>query len=356
MTPREHWQAIMSYGEFDRPFAPHWGEWPETRERWLREGLPPDASVAAWLGATPRWDYVEVEFYLFPAFEEESLEETDEYRVFRDSGGVVQQDWRHRSCIPHFIDHTLKTAADWPEYKRRLQPDLRRLPDDLDDRIARAEGSGLPVNLRVPSLMGWLRNWMGVEGFSYIMFDDPLCFAEMVDTLADLACWVIDEVCPRMAAPADLGYGWEDMCGRNGPLISPGLFEKYAAPGYRKVRDRLDAHGVPLYGVDCDGRIDAIVGPWLEAGVNLQFPVEIGPWETDPMALRRTWGRELRLMGGIDKRGLAQGREAIDAEIARRVPLMRDGGYVPVTDHHVPPDVSLDNYRYYLERVQALRL
>ena len=355
MTPREHWQAVMNYGDFDRPPVLHWGEWPETRERWLREGLPPEADVAAWLGATRRWAYVEVEFDLFPAFEEETLEETEEYRVFRDSAGVVQKDWKRRSCIPHFVNYTLKTAADWPEFRKRLQPDGRRLPDDLDDRIARAEGSGLPVALRIPSLMGWIRNWMGVENVSYLMFDAPDCYAEMVDTLADLSCWVIDQVCPRMSAPPDLGYGWEDICGRDGPLVSPHIFEERVARGYRKVRDRLDAHGVPLYGVDCDGRIDAIVGPWLEAGVNLQFPIEIGPWQADPMAMRKTYGRELRLMGAMDKRCLAQGREAIDAEIERRTPLMRDGGYVPVTDHHVPPDVSLDNYRYYLDRLRAVR-
>jgi len=28
---------------------------------------------------------------------------------------------------------------------------------------------------------------------------------------------------------------------------------------------------------------------------------------------------------------------------------MREGGYIPVVDHRVPPDVTLDNYKYYLD-------
>ena len=28
---------------------------------------------------------------------------------------------------------------------------------------------------------------------------------------------------------------------------------------------------------------------------------------------------------------------------------MAEGGFIPLVDHRVPPDVSLDNYKYYLE-------
>ena len=72
------------------------------------------------------------------------------------------------------------------------------------------------------------------------------------------------------------------------------------------------------------------------------------------MALRRRYGRQLRLMGGIDKRAMAAGPGAIDAELARVVPLLREGGFIPWCDHHVPPDVSLANYQYYVRRVQDL--
>ncbi len=37
-------------------------------------------------------------------------------------------------------------------------------------------------------------------------------------------------------------------------------------------------------------------------------------------------------------------------ELARLAPLMREGGYIPHTDHSCPPDISYANYVYYLKR------
>ena len=38
-------------------------------------------------------------------------------------------------------------------------------------------------------MMGWIRNWMGVENMSYLCTDDRDVYADMVMTLADLTCW-----------------------------------------------------------------------------------------------------------------------------------------------------------------------
>lgn len=354
-TARALWRAIMFYEEFDRMPVMHWCGWPETRERWLAEGLPPDASEHEYFGAVPMWVWVGANVDLFPLFEEETLEDTPEYRLFRDPYGVVQKDWKHRSCIPHYTDFTLKTGRDWPEFKKRLQPDPARIPADIGEQIAAAEASGLPVEIGTGSLMGWLRNWMGVENLCTLMCEEPDVFADMTDTIADLVCWQCDAVIPRMSAPPDLGFGWEDICGKNGPLVSPSLFRMGVAPAYRKIREKLESHGVRLYGIDSDGMVAPLLRDWLEAGVNMQFPVEIGTWKADPLALRRQYGRELRIVGGMDKLELEKGPAAIDAEIDRRLPLMRDGGFAPLPDHLITPGTSLENYRYYLDRIRALR-
>jgi len=93
----------------------------------------------------------------------------------------------------------------------------------------------------------------------------------------------------------------------------------------------------------------------LKAGLNIMFPVKIGAWQAEPMALRRRLGREWRIFGGIDKRALLKGREEVDAEIERRLPLMKQGGHIPLPDHLIPPGVTVETYRYYLERIAALR-
>jgi len=355
MTTRQLWRSIMFYGSFDRMPVCHWAGWDETIDRWVAEGMPRGVNQQEYFDAVPLWAWVGANLDLLPAFEEEVLEETDEYRIFRDRGGVVQKDWKHRSCIPHFIDFTLREAKDWDQYKKRLQPDPARIPADLDERIARAEASGLPIAFGTASMMGWIRNWMGVENMCYLMYDARDVYADMVDTLAELTCWSIDQILPRMSTPPDLGFGWEDICGKTGPLVSPDIFDECVAPGYRKIRARLEAHGVKLLGIDSDGLVEPLVGHWLEAGVNLQFPIEIGTWNADPHAIRRRFGKELRIVGGYNKLALERGRAAIDAELRRRLPLMKEGGFVLLPDHLITPGVPLEDYKYYLDQVRKLR-
>ena len=355
MTTRELWKNIMYYGEFDRMPVIHWAGWAETNERWIKEGLPEGVNQQEYFGAVPHWTGIGANLNLIPAFEVETLEETDEYRVIRDSDGVLKKDWKHRSCIPQFMDFTLEGAKDWDEYKKRLQPDPARLPENLDERIRQVEESGLPISFGTASMMGWIRNWMGVENMSYLMYDAPDCYADMVTTLADLSCWAMDQIIPKMNTKPDLGFGWEDICGKSGPLVGPDIFEKCVAPGYRKMRNKLEEYGIDLLGIDTDGMVEPLLPNWMDAGVNVQFPIERGTWNATPEHMRQKFGKELRIIGGYDKLALEKGRAAIDAELESHIPLMKEGGLVIMPDHLITPGVPLDDYKYYLDRVRALR-
>jgi len=286
--------------------------------------------------------------------EEETIEETDKYRVFRDGSGVILKDWKHKSCIPHFMDFTFKTARDWDDFKRRLQPDPARIAADIDEQIVALESSGLPVAVTTASLMGWTRNWMGVENMSYLMYDARDVYADIVMTLADLTCWALDQVLPKIQV--EMGFGWEDICGRSGPLVSPKIFDECVAPGYRKIRNKLEEYGVKLYGIDSDGDVTRLVGHWLEAGVNLQFPIEVGVWKGDARDFRQRYGQELRIIGNFDKLTLEKNHAAVEAEFERLLPLMKEGGFIMMPDHLITPGVALDDYIWYLERVREMRL
>ena len=75
----------------------------------------------------------------------------------------------------------------------------------------------------------------------------------------------------------------------------------------------------------------------------------------DPVAIRRKYGKDLGLIGAIDKRAMAKGKQAIEEEVMSKVPfLIETGGFIPTCDHAVPPDVSLENYQYYLELIHGL--
>lgn len=353
MTYREQFLAIMNYEENHTMPVCHWTGWEETLERWYAEGMPRGVNEQEYFNARTMWDIVWPNVGLYPAYEEEVIEETPEYRIFRDVDGVVCKDWKGRSCIPHYIDFTFKTAKDWPEYKKRLQPHPDRIPKDIHEQAANLIEAGNPVAMWTGSMMGWARNWMGVEGMSYLMYDDPDVYADIVDTISDLVCWAADIVLPIVRC--DMGYGWEDICGKSGPLVSPNIFKKCVAPGYRKIRAKLEEYGIKFLGIDTDGDITDLIGHCLDAGVNFHFPIEVGTWNGDAWKLRQKYGRELRMTGNFDKRVIEKGSTAVDAEIERLMPVIKDGGFLLLPDHLILPTTSLADYKSYLDRIRSLR-
>jgi uroporphyrinogen-III decarboxylase len=74
----------------------------------------------------------------------------------------------------------------------------------------------------------------------------------------------------------------------------------------------------------------------------------------DVAELRKKYGKELLMYGGIDKRALAEGKEAIDRELERCIPVALEGGYIPTVDHSLPPDISYANFQYYWQRKKEM--
>ena len=74
-----------------------------------------------------------------------------------------------------------------------------------------------------------------------------------------------------------------------------------------------------------------------------------------PIEIRKRFGRDLFLIGGIDKRVLAQDKDAVEREVMSKVPwfLENGGGYIPMLDHAIPPDSSYRNFLYYREVLAA---
>jgi len=353
VTDRELFDRVMHYRAVDRVPCWHWKCWKETEAAWEKEGVPRDRQAEA-LSVTPVPWKAPIEVGLFPPFPVTVVEETNEWRIYWDEEGVLVRENKFRSSIPQYLDWSLKDRRSWEPYLARLDPHAPgRFPPEWDEYRKAAPGSGRTLAVPCGSLVGWIRNWMGVRGFSYILFDDRDFFAHMVDTIAECVCRTIERALSEVEF--DCAWLWEDICFRSGPLIPPDLFAGIVLPRYRRITDLLREAGVDIVVVDCDGKIDALAGLWLEAGVNCLFPLEIGAWNADPAAFRRKYGRRVRIIGGIDKRALMKGKEEIDKELALRVPLMRDGGYVPLVDHVISPDIPLENYRYFLGRLKALR-
>ena len=128
------------------------------------------------------------------------------------------------------------------------------------------------------------------------------------------------------------------------------MARKFMLPRYRKVIDFGRSRGVKFFALDSDGQIDPLIPVWMDAGIDILYPFEVQAG-MDVLAVRRKFGKSLRIWGGVDKRALAGDRAAIDAELRRVAPLIQDGGYVPMLDHSAPPDISYKNYCYFMNQL-----
>jgi hypothetical protein len=67
------------------------------------------------------------------------------------------------------------------------------------------------------------------------------------------------------------------------------------------------------------------------------------------VAIRKKYGERIVILGGVNKHKLIAGKDAIRAEIKRIKPYVMEGGWIPHVDHRCPPDVTFENYLYYLD-------
>jgi len=374
MNDRQRFLATMHYRPRDRAPICDLNFWDETLVAWQGQGLPPGVdrnnsddyfgmdplfrcvldteAVALTTSADPGRSMFEGVFVgLIPEFDTVVLEDRGDAQLIQQPDGVRVLKGKSMSSIPLHEGHLLVDRGSWKEhYLPRLDPaDPRRYPKNWDACVAfwRDESRQLPLFLPGGSLYGWLRNWMGLEGVSMALYDDPAWFEEMVTAVADCVIGVLGRV---------LGTGgrfdgcslWEDMCYKSGPLLGPEHFKRYLVPHYRRLTDLLHRHGVDVIWVDSDGKIDDLVPLWLEAGVNCMIPIEVGTWKASPLAFRREYGRDMRMIGGVDKHVIPRGEEAIREHLAPLVDLAAEGGYVPLPDHRIPPHCSLEQFRTYV--------
>jgi uroporphyrinogen decarboxylase len=82
--------------------------------------------------------------------------------------------------------------------------------------------------------------------------------------------------------------------------------------------------------------------------VDIIFPIEVGTWRASPVELRRRFGRRLRMLGGVNKHVIPKGEAAVRAELEPLRPVVEEGGFIPIPDHRIPPDCSLENFRTYV--------
>ena len=256
-------------------------------------------------------------------------------------------------AMPRWLAHPVQNRATWSEYQKRLDPNSPgRYPADWSAYVDRINALDCPVGLEVGGFFGFMNMWVGTENLMYMFYDDPVLIEDMMESVLHLESEMVKRVTKDIRI--DYAFYWEDMAYNSGSMISPDVVRKLMLPRYKKLNQLVNDAGCDIFYLDSDGNLDSLIPIWLEAGINLIWPLEISAG-MDPVALRKRYGRNIILGGGLARLALFD-KAATKAEVMSKVPYLAETGpYFPSPDHTVPPGVPFENFCYYINLLREIR-
>lgn len=353
--------------------------WGLTVDRWLKEGLsekyntgflyPPseDRSKRYFSDqmADPVYEF-EQEFGLdgikrlqfripFKCFDMKILEDTDEYILRLDWDGWQRKYYKNSELVEE-IKAPLEREEDWPVLKEKVLYELEYFCTDeklkeiygkYEDGHKRGDFS---IRFRASGFFWTTRELLGIEEQLIAFYDEPELIHEVNTFVLEKYIEYFDKIFSIIQPEVILFE--EDLSGANGPMISPSMFDEFVGAYYEKLIPFLKKKGVKNVFVDTDGDFKLLIPNFIKAGVDGFLPMDVNAG-MDIVEVRKQFPK-LKFIGAFNKLMIADGKEAIDREFERILPVIRQGGYVPGADHQVAPSTSLGNYRYYVERLKEV--
>lgn len=330
--------------------------WRSTIERWKKEGLP-DFSTEPEVE-----DYLGFEMTRFcpdlgPQFPREILERNQEYVVEKNSFGEIVRNRRDYSTTPQIIESPVKSPKDWKWFKKRLGPNKSRAISwrgmtvkkeasgwqDEFQRFRRAYRERKFILYCASIGYGAIERYVGSERLLMAVATQPEWTKEMYIAQAELVIGMFD-LMQEEGFEFDGAFLSDDLGYRNGPLFSPRHYKEQLFPADKMICGYFNKKDIPVI-LHSDGDVRPLIPYFIKAGFSCLQPLEVKSG-MDVRDLKRTYGKELALMGGIDARAMAHpDPKVIEQEIRTKFEVAKDGGgYIYHSDHSIPHSVSFQRY------------
>jgi uroporphyrinogen decarboxylase len=240
---------------------------------------------------------------------------------------------------------TSKKAIDsiiWPDV------DDERLYEPMC-RYAEAYGGEFAIYAGIRMGISFILNSVGLEKFSYAIYDEP----EMIKELMDKYCrWAARLNKNLIAAGVDFFWTFDDLAYKANPMFSGDVFREFFFPYIKNAVDKLTVPWI----FHSDGNLFPVLDDLLKLGMNAIHPLEPGAMDLE--RLKKEYGSRVTLVGNIDiDYTLTQGnREEIFKVVKDRIDLLGPGGRYIISDSNsVPYFCSAENVKIAAEAVQKYR-
>lgn len=194
--------------------------------------------------------------------------------------------------------------------------------------------------------VGWLHH-VQMRSYDYCL-TDVLDDAWMDDYMARNRAFFIpyfEALFKYADSKIDIIRADEDLGGHDRMLISPRLWRKWYKPLWKDIFDICHRHGAKVWLHSC-GNCRAVVPDFIEIGANILNPLPPYVAGSDPLEMKRLFGRDLAFDGGVDQMNiLVSGTpQQVKEEVMRRLlQLAPGGGYILGPSQVITRDIPLEN-------------
>lgn len=371
MNSTERIKSTFNFVKTDHLVRSEFGFFAETLRKWRKEGLDEKFAENPFAEGNPfhydddpfinavRLGWGEPPFW--PYFEEKTIKTDGDYVILQDKFGRVLKKLvvgGSEYVMPHTISNPVKNRDDWEkEVKPRLDWTSSERWKELEENSGHwnkkiKDGDRLCCVRGIGAFM-YLKELLGVNDSYYVYYDDPELVRDLMRRWLEFMLNSVKRVQSKM--PIFRMFFCEDSCYNKGPFLSPGMMSEFLIPYYKELIQQIQdgSKEKMFFEIDSDGNVEEVIKLYQHAGINAMSPFEV-QCGGDVVKYGAKYP-ELVIRGGIDKKILAGTKDDIDRELERIVPfVMKRGGYIPCCDHMVPPEVSLENYLYYREKIVKL--
>ncbi len=339
MTGAERIRAVLAGRRPDRvPICDAW--WQTTLDRWRAEGLPADVSPEDHFEVD--WHRVVPDYTL--QFAAQVLSENETERRVVDANGVTQRHLKSPDgWVPQVEGHRIDSRAAFEAHREAFAFRESRISGALAAGYAAARAKERGVFFSAHGCFHGTWGKVGQVELLMLLLDDPEWATELFEAHTKLICALYDG-CRRRGMVFEGAFIADDLGTTRSPMVSPALYDRLIRPHHQRLCEHFAADGLTTI-LHSDGNVAPLIPSFLAAGFRGLHPLECKAG-LDVRELRRTYGERLILFGNIDARALAGTAEQVVAEVTAKVTAgMAGGGYLFHSDHSVPSDVSLSNYR-----------
>ena len=243
----------------------------------------------------------------------------------------------------NFMDEHSGPITNWDQFEHYPWPNVAA-PEAAADLEWYEEN--LPDGMCVSCMTGhfaenlaWL---MGYETLCYALYDDPELVEAIFHKVVELH---VGELRRFLSfEKVKIIWGSDDMGHKTGLLISPTDTRRFVLPGH-KLLAKMTHDAGRIYMLHSCGNLSDIVDD-LVGDVKIDAKHSFEDTVEDVRDAKRTYGRRIALLGGIDMDFLCR---ASEADIRKRVRdtldvCMPGGGYCLGTGNTVANYIPLDNY------------